>query len=123
MAADPLRNLLAKIELFAAVSNEIKASMHLDIDARRHELVRLRRVLSLSLGAVSAAGEDALASDTDRLSAFRTRFSSLRSRIALHQAEWPAVPLGRGGDDGFYGSAALVQSETRDFLLWARSLG
>jgi hypothetical protein len=52
-------------------------------------------------------------------SEFRGRLSKVRTVIALHQAEWPAVELDSRPDD-YFRSAGHVTATIRDFIHWAK---
>jgi hypothetical protein len=108
-------NELSALESLLARIAEVTARTD---DARRGELVALRRNLSSQIASIGRAG-DALFAGREDLAAYRAKFSCMRSAAALHQADWPAVLLGeRPGE--FRASADRMREANRDFIAWAR---
>ncbi|WP_298672434.1 hypothetical protein [uncultured Sphingomonas sp.] len=91
-------------------------------EARKSDLVRLRRSLADQMGVIAGAaaqsarllGDEALARE------FRRRFSAVRSAVALHQATWPAVTIDEGGAP-YRESAIAVRQTNEAFLGWMRA--
>jgi hypothetical protein len=63
-------------------------------------------------------GDDQLNDDPAMAAEFRRRFSDMRSKIALHQAKWPAVLLDNV-DPEFVQSAETIIASNRLFEQWA----
>lgn len=113
--------LLQEIAVMERIQAEIAAVTGRSDQERKHELVKLRRLLSEQIGRVSVAGEaifgDAVA---PHLTAeYRARLSAMRSAIALHQANWPAVSLD-SADAGFTRSVLAARSAKDAFISWTR---
>jgi hypothetical protein len=111
--ADELAALEGLLSQIAAVTSRTD-------DARRKELVTLRRQLSSHIAGVGRAG-DAFFADRDDISVYRARFSRMRSMAALHQADWPAVLLGERPEE-FRASASRMREANRGFIAWAREV-
>jgi hypothetical protein len=110
----------------AILQRELKAMNHIQEQLtaiaqrrdqeRKIEMVKLRRMLADQIGVVAQAGRTALP-DQDVHNEFRSRLSVMRSAIALHQAEWPAVKLDNAPEE-YSRSAKRVQKARDDFLGW-----
>lgn len=84
---------------------------------RRLELVQLRLRLAEKIAVVGHACESRFKGDHGRLAECRRRLSAMRSAIAAHQMDWPAVRLGE--DDHLYRqSAARARQANADFTAW-----
>ncbi len=89
-------------------------------DRRRHDLIELRRKLSLHIAEVGQiAGPWFTAADPDVAQTYRTKFSRMRSAAAMHQANWPAVRLDQA-DAEYQRSVQAVREANRDFVAWVR---
>jgi hypothetical protein len=119
---------MAKTELEKALDdlehtqNALAATVGRNDEARRAEILTLRRQLSLDLIAVNQAIEKdaALASQPVILAEARKRFSDMRHIVALIQAEWPAVMVNQD-PVGFATEAQKVEHSNRAFVSWLRS--
>jgi len=87
---------------------------------RKAELVAARRRFGDLVPAISKAidEEPRLRADPDLAHAFRERFSAMRSKVAIHQAKWPAVLIDTANDE-FIASATAVRENNRAFATWA----
>ena len=88
-------------------------------DARRRDLVQLRRAASAQIALIGQLAEPLFADAPADHAEFRRLFSSMRSAVALHQAEWPAVRLDTG-DEQFQRSSQNVRTANRTFVVWLR---
>lgn len=116
-----LLHLVARLEALCA---EIRAwADTCAAEKDRRSLVDLRRQLSEVIGDAGRAGHAEWPSESAQLmTSYRQHVSELRSRVALHQAEWPAVRLGTDDDHIAYRqSAVAVQDETAKFIKWVRA--
>lgn len=118
-AAD-LRRLLRVIDELDAVQEAISVAARSDGSERKGEIVQLRRKLAEHIATVGTFADAALAKDDGALLAeFRTRLSKMRTEVALHQANWPAVSLDEAPAE-YEKSAAGVGRARRAFMSWAR---
>ena len=109
-AADALR--LAADEL-ARIHAEIVALSKRSDDSWRRELIALRRRLQQKIVDVSQLVETL--PEGEGLRQLRAALSRMRSNVALHQANWPAVAIDRG-DAGYKSSVSEVRAANTDFL-------
>lgn len=88
---------------------------------RKHSLIRLRRSFVTTLGHIlQEAGSDPRLNNSSGLaSEFHRRFSALRSIVALHQAEWPAVASDIESAE-YRASAVKVSAANIEFARWAK---
>ncbi|WP_257557355.1 hypothetical protein [Sphingobium sp. CFD-2] len=91
----------------------------LDIDDERawkKQLIDLRRRLQTQISSVGALVSKFSEFGVDRETArsFGNRFAAMRSKIALHQADWPAVAIDQK-DPLYLESLANVRRANRDF--------
>jgi len=88
--------------------------------ARKGDLVAARRRLANHLLIVAQAIDEApqLRTDPALARVFRERFSAMRSKVASHQAKWPAVLIDTVNDE-FHASATAVRESNRAFATWA----
>lgn len=91
-------------------------------DARRRDLIDLRRQLSAQIAMVGQTADAFFAAHTDEETArtYRAKFSRMRSAAALHQASWPAARLGESAVE-YRTSAIGVREANREFIAWARA--
>jgi hypothetical protein len=91
-------------------------------DDKRSELVNLRRRLAEQMAVVSKAAETdpKLLGDALLAFEFRSKFSAMRSAIASHQANWPAVKIDHA-DPRFRQSAASAVRADKEFADWLNS--
>ncbi|MEO9133159.1 MAG: hypothetical protein ABI240_18380 [Sphingomonas sp.] len=112
-----LRKELNSLE---AVQAELAGIATRTDDARKHDLIQLRRKLASQIGEVGKVADTALANvDVAFKQAYRDHFSRMRSAAALHQANWPAVRLGEDIDN-YHISAKGVRQANREFVAWTR---
>ena len=92
-------------------------------EQRARDLIRLRRELSHQIGRLGGVAEGYFATlgDAALTQQFRTRFSTMRSRVATHQAGWPAVRLDEA-DESYQQSARAVREANRAFVTWMRQV-
>jgi hypothetical protein len=107
-----------EIDALEKLLNEIAAVIARSDDQRRFDLVKLRRGLSLRIGAIGRLA-DPLFRGTAEYQEYNARFSSMRAAAAEHQASWPAVLLGERGAE-FHDSARPMREANREFIKWAR---
>lgn len=89
-------------------------------DARKHELIKLRRDLSAQIAKVGEVAEPIFrAADPGLNQEYRNKFSRMRSAAALHQAAWPAIRLGENIAD-YKASARTVREANKAFVAWVR---
>lgn len=90
-------------------------------DARRQDLIHLRRKLALQIAAVGRVAEPIFdsAGDLELTRAYRAIFSQMRSAAARHQANWPAVRLGESVRE-YRASAMRVRKANQEFVAWVR---
>ncbi len=113
----PLYRELSTLE---AVQAELASIAERTDDARRHDLIRLRRALSLQIAEVGKVAERIFAAaEADMALEYRSKFSRMRSAAALHQADWPAVRLGEEVEH-YRASALGVRQANKEFVAWVR---
>jgi len=116
---------------FASLSRELDALEAVQValasiagrtdDARRHDLIRLRRELSLQIARVGTVAEPIFGTAAPGLNQdYRNKFSRMRSAAALHQADWPAVRLGENVKQ-YQASALAVREANKLFVTWVRN--
>ncbi|MGN7931769.1 hypothetical protein [Sphingopyxis sp. 22461] len=96
---------------------------HTRFDEDRRTLVALRRELSDHVGQmirITADLTDMPGFDNGPM--IRDRLSALRSRLALHQAEWPTVAVQADTAAAYNVSANDVQQRLEEFMAWLRLL-
>lgn len=113
--------LLSKeLSALEAVQAELAGIATRTDDARKHDLIQLRRKLALQIGEVGKIADTIFANaDAEMRQAYRNKFSEMRSAAALHQASWPAVRLGEDIDQ-YHSSARGVRQANKDFVAWTR---
>ena len=114
-----LRNALDRVE---AVQAKMKLATARTDHERKLEIVNLRRELSIEMGRLSEAAqrEPWFASDPGLAAEFRARLSAMRSTLALHQSNWPAVSLDEVTNE-YWLSTEKMRSASRDFMSWTRA--
>lgn len=90
---------------------------------QRPALVEKRRRFAQQVTLINAAMDEdpQLAADPELAQTFRERFSAMRSKIAIHQAKWPAVLLDET-DPEFIKSAQEIIDNNRAFAAWAQNV-
>jgi len=112
--------LTKELNALEAVQAELASIAARTDDARKHDLIKLRRKLAVQIGEVGAVADTIFANvDATMKQAYRDRFSEMRSAAARHQANWPAVRLGEDIDQ-FHVSARGVRQANREFVAWTR---
>ncbi|MEO9131963.1 MAG: hypothetical protein ABI240_12215 [Sphingomonas sp.] len=112
--------LLKELNNLEAVQAELAGIATRTDDARKHDLIQLRRKLASQIGEVGKVADRTLADvDVAFKQAYRDHFSRMRSAAALHQANWPAVRLGEDIDN-YHISAKGVRQANREFVAWTR---
>lgn len=90
-------------------------------EARKHDLVRCRRLLSEQVGHLGQIidNDGHLARHPDLQQDLNRLFAAMRYSLAIHQASWPAVRI---DEDiiAYRQSAAQVQAKSRAFWGWCR---
>lgn len=119
-AAD-LQRLLGVVDELDAVQEAISVAARSGRSERKSEIVQLRRELAEHIVAVGALASATLAQDDAALLAeFRTKLSKMRTEVALHQANWPAVSLDEAPAE-YQNSALGVGRARKEFVSWART--
>jgi len=91
-------------------------------ERRRHDLIDLRRELSMQIARVGELAEPYVHGyGPVILQTYRDHYSRMRSVAALHQANWPAVLLGQRESE-YAASAQSVRQAAYDFIAWMRQL-
>ena len=112
--------LLKELDALEAVQAELAGIATRTDDARKHELIKLRRKLAAQIGEVGTVADTIFANVDGALKqAYRDRFSEMRSAAARHQANWPAVRLGEDLEQ-FHASARGVRQANKEFIAWTR---
>lgn len=116
-------DFLRELELLERLQSDAALIATRTDDARRHELIQIRRKLSEQIARVSETAEPIFGNAADAAVAqtYRDKFSRMRSAMAMLQTRWPAVRLGEAEADGEYQrSAQQVNDANRDFISWTR---
>ena len=112
--------LLKELDALEGVQGELAGIATRTDDARKHELIKLRRKLAAQIGEVGTVADAIFANaDTTIKQAYRDRLSEMRSAAARHQANWPAVRLGEDLEQ-FHASARDVRQANKEFIAWTR---
>jgi hypothetical protein len=116
-----LTQLGEEIDALEGLQAELAAIAKRTDEARKNDLVQLRRKLSAQISKVGIIADPIFAGlDESALrETYRSKFSKMRSAAATHQANWPAVMLGERPDE-YQASAKLVREANRDFVAWMR---
>ena len=113
--------LSRELDALEAVQVELASIANRSDDARKHDLIRLRRELSLQIAKVGKAAEPIFGTADHALNQdYRNRFSRMRSAAAIHQADWPAVRLGEDVER-YQASALGVREANKAFVAWVRT--
>lgn len=110
------RRLRASLDAFERIQSDFaNNSDQRDPDWRRR-LVALRKDLQDSLIAIRTAlqAHEEAAGRSEAGDALNKGLSAMRSAIALHQAEWPAVAIDTQSE-AYRGSVRTLRAATRDF--------
>ena len=115
--------VLNELDRLEAVQKDLAAVSSRADDQRAHDLIRLRRELSQQIGRLGGVAEGYFAGlgDAALTQQFRTRFSTMRSRAATHQASWPAVRLNEA-DESYQQSVRAVREANRAFVTCMRQV-
>lgn len=114
------QTVLSAVTALEQVQAELAAISSRTDERRRHDLIDLRRKLSLHIAEVGKIAEPHFAKADPELSqTYRTKFSRMRSAAAMHQANWPAVRLDQA-DAEYRQSVLTVRDANRDFVAWIR---
>jgi hypothetical protein len=112
--------ILGAVARLEQVQADLAAISSRDDDRRRHDLIELRRSLSLHIAEVGRIADPHFADTAPEIAqTYRSRFSAMRSAAAMHQAEWPAVRLDQA-DASYRASALAVRDANRAFVAWIR---
>lgn len=92
-------------------------------DNWRFTTVQLRRKLQEHIAAIAAAtiGLDVGAHAAGELETFRRALATLRTQLAMHQAQWPAVSI-QPDDKEYKASTAVLRQANDAFDIAARQL-
>jgi hypothetical protein len=115
------QQLLHALDVLEALYADVAAITARSDVERKRELVAKRRELSEHLGKLAKLAEGAFAArgDAELMLDYRSRLSKVRARMAMHQADWPAVLLGER-PDAFRASARQMREANREFIQWMR---
>ena len=112
--------LLKELSALEAVQAELAGIATRTDEARKHDMIQLRRKLALQIGEVGKVADTIFENaDVALKQAYRDHFSRMRSAAALHQASWPAVRLGEDADQ-YHISAKGVRQANKEFVAWTR---
>jgi len=112
--------LLKELTALEAVQAELAGIATRTDDARKHDMIQLRRKLAAQISEVGKVGDTIFANvDVAIKQAYRDHFSRMRSAAALHQASWPAVRLGEDINQ-YHLSAKGVRQANKEFVAWTR---
>jgi hypothetical protein len=112
--------LLKELNALEAVQAELAGIATRTDDARKHDMIQLRRKLAAQIGQVGTVADTIFANaDVAIKQAYRDHFSRMRSAAAQHQANWPAVRLGEDIDQ-YQASAKGVRQANKEFVAWTR---
>lgn len=119
-----IQALLRETDALERTSKAMQAwAAHTRFNEDRRTLVALRRELSDHVGQmirITADLTDMPGFDNGPM--IRGRLSALRSRLALHQAEWPTVAVRADTAAAYNMSANDVQQRLEAFIAWLRLL-
>jgi hypothetical protein len=110
-------DLLLAIREYEAVLQR-SAGLSSTSEPDRREAVRLRRLISERIAAISLAGRKVFQNRPDK-NAFDDGFSRMRSAVANHQASWPIVAVDSASAD-YQLSVVRVREANRTFIEWVR---
>lgn len=113
--------LLRELALLEEVQADLAGISARTDERRRHDLIALRRKLSLQIAEVGRVAEPYFdAAGAELAQVYRRKFSQMRSAAALHQADWPAVRLDQA-DAQYLRSVMAVREANREFVAWTRA--
>lgn len=114
--------ILREVARLEQVQADLAAISKRTDERRRHDLIDLRRKLSLQIAEVGRVAEPYVnAIGPEVAQSYRSKFSHMRSAAALHQADWPAVRLDQA-DGEYQRSVQAVRGANRDFVAWIREI-
>lgn len=89
----------------------------------KREFIEMRRQLQLKLTAVATAADrcEKIKIDTKAAAELREGWTRMRSALALHQANWPAVRIDRA-DPGYVDSVRKTRATNGAFVELARKI-
>jgi hypothetical protein len=112
--------LLRELQALEQIQTQLTEVSKRQDAARKAETVTLRRELAKQLGVLGDVGRAALAkpADAEFYNEYRQRLSAMRTAIALHQSEWPAVTLDEA-PAAYLQSVQRVLKARQEFTVWA----
>jgi hypothetical protein len=118
-----LATLFREVDLLEQLQKKLAEVATRDDDRRKHDLIDLRRQLSLRIAELGRVAEPVFVefSDPMLLRDYRAKVSGMRFVAAMHQADWPAVRLGEKPDE-YRASAKAVRDANREFIVWMRGV-
>ncbi|RZM33076.1 MAG: hypothetical protein EOP67_24300 [Sphingomonas sp.] len=119
---EDLRRLLLEVTNFDKLLSELKTVRSLQGHEQGKALVALRRRLPIQLAEIASIVRPLLEPhDIEGKNQFRCLHSSLLSKLALHQANWPAVRVVSftdNGVDGYNRSSQMVDEAAAALVQW-----
>lgn len=115
-------DLQREIRLLLSLNAKIDEVLNGDDTDRKMQLVELRRKLAVQFGRTSEAGRRIVeAPQYQHFAAeFRERIGQMRSTLATHQANWPAVSIDNR-NSAYQQSLADFRRARHGFLDWAKA--
>ncbi|NJS13266.1 MAG: hypothetical protein HC788_00195 [Sphingopyxis sp.] len=112
--------LLRELQILEQIQTRLAHMATRQDNARKAETVALRRELSKQIGILGEAGRATLgqSADAEFYDEYRKRLSAMRTAIALHQSEWPAISLDETAE-GYRLSVQRVLKARENFTPWA----
>lgn len=104
---------LAAVAELGRIQREIVLVSAAERDGWRRDLIELRRALQAQITLVSQTIDERAADD-----ALREALNQMRSKVALHQANWPAVAIDRA-DPAYRASVQDVRAANNAFMALA----
>jgi transposase len=103
-----------EVDRLEKVQAELAAIANRTDGARKRELIDLRRMLSEQIARVGELAERffSQANNAELVKEFRRNSTSMRSKAASHQANWPAIRLDEA-DEEYQRSARSVRDANR----------
>jgi hypothetical protein len=89
-------------------------------DDSRKEALALRRVVVQQVAKVGSLGEQVL-TQRGEVESFRSHFSTMRSAVALHHADWPIVAI-KLDDPAYIASSSRMRRSIQTFYVWIRGV-
>lgn len=114
--------LIAEVTKLRMIQQSLVAISERTDEARKMDLVALRRQLAMQIGAVSSAAEQGFLEHADESATreFRTLLSAMRRTIALHQANFPATRIDEKSSE-YHQSVMAVHDANSKFFQWANA--